>query len=84
MADFWAFCWNPVYPTPFGNRQLMRGPRSTVRMVLLRTSSIIGYYSYGKVTILVIYYLGKKRLDFLKKCLIFRKNACLFKYLLVV
>jgi len=21
MADLWAFCWNPVYPTPFANRQ---------------------------------------------------------------
>ena len=23
MADLWAFCWNPVYPTPSGNRQIL-------------------------------------------------------------
>jgi hypothetical protein len=33
------------------------------------------YTSYGKVTILVIYYLGEQMLDFLKECLIFSKKC---------
>ena len=34
MADLWAFCWNPVYPTPFANLRVIQ------RLVLSRASTL--------------------------------------------